>query len=213
MLRPLMAEAGLFDMLIEASSKTVVRVGNYDKKITWLECEYDIYLYHESGISFGPLRRMIQVIASGPQAYASAQSFVEKYFLRSLFKVATGDADADDHPKEELPAKDERQPRDIHADKRKETRRKIDSVEYVGEAIDALKKIKTRAELTAWWKAENPNRNEYFASKEDPLYVELRTTCTEHGDTLQSEDAPKAEAPTEIAKTPAERLTDDKIPY
>jgi hypothetical protein len=213
MIRPLMAEAAIFDMLFEISSKTVSRVGNYEKKSNWLECEFDIYFYHESGVSFGPIRRNIQVIASGPQANASAQSFVEKAILRSLFKIATGDIDPDQHPPVELPTKDDRPPRDIHADKREETRRKIDSVEYVGEAIDALKKIKTRAELTAWWKAENPNRNEYFTSKDDPLYVELRTTCTEHGDTLPSEDAPKAEAPTEPTKTPAEKLTQDSIPY
>jgi hypothetical protein len=33
---------------------------------------------------------------SGPQAYGAAQSYVEKQFLRQVFKIPTGDKDADD---------------------------------------------------------------------------------------------------------------------
>jgi hypothetical protein len=92
-----MHEAGIFVLINEVSSETAAREGtdNYGKtKITsWLSIDYDISLFHESGVVFGPVRRSIQVIASGPQAYASGVSFVEKYFLRSLFKIPTGEKD------------------------------------------------------------------------------------------------------------------------
>jgi len=75
------------------------------KKSAWLLATYDIWLYHISGVSFGPLHRAIQVSATGAQSFASAQSFVEKYFLRNLFKVPTGDVDeVDASDKGDLPS-------------------------------------------------------------------------------------------------------------
>ena len=107
-LGPIMAKHGLLDMALERSITTEIRetVDDYGKakKSAWLIAEYDFWLYHESGASFGPVTRSIQVTASGPQSYAAAQSFVEKYFLRNLFKIATGDVDeVDEAPKEGLP--------------------------------------------------------------------------------------------------------------
>ena len=55
---------------------------------------------------YGPVRRDVTVIAAGPQAYASAESFVTKYFLRSTFKIPTGDKDdADLHENTPIPAR------------------------------------------------------------------------------------------------------------
>ena len=106
---PLLAEAGIFVMVDERKSEVSVResIDNYGKvkNIAWLSLEYDVSIYHASGVKFGPVQRSIQVIASGPQAYASGVSFVEKYFLRSLFKIPTGDQDdVDAHAAEPLPA-------------------------------------------------------------------------------------------------------------
>jgi hypothetical protein len=96
-LGPLMASHGLFDVAIERSSAVDVREVADDKgnikKSAWLAVDVDFWLYHESGSSYGPIPRHIQVQATGAQSYASAQSYVEKYFLRNLFKVPTGDVD------------------------------------------------------------------------------------------------------------------------
>ena len=105
---PLMSEAGIFTVLFEGPMQIVTRESTDDrgntKSSVWLVAQYDVWIYHESGASYGPLARSIQVLASGPQSYASAQSFIEKYFLRSLFKIPTGDDDdADAQRKEPLP--------------------------------------------------------------------------------------------------------------
>jgi hypothetical protein len=94
---PLMAEAGLFLVMNEAASES-------DGK--WLTLTFAIYLYHKSGKAFGPIMRSQGVMANGPQAYAAAQSFAEKYFIRQLFKVPTGEeeADADSQGKAPIPA-------------------------------------------------------------------------------------------------------------
>lgn len=104
---PLMAEAGIFTLPIESSMEIERKETTNDQGQTkasiWLSATYDMYIYHASGASFGPISRSIQVPASGAQSYASAMSFVEKYFLRSLFKIPTGDADADGDDKRDLP--------------------------------------------------------------------------------------------------------------
>jgi ERF superfamily protein len=107
-LGPLMASHGIFDVAIERSCVVETRETVTDrgevKKGAWLIADYDFWLYHESGSSYGPIPRHIQVQASGPQSYASAQSFAEKYFLRNLLKVPTGDVDEiDQSDKQGLP--------------------------------------------------------------------------------------------------------------
>jgi hypothetical protein len=100
---PLMAEAGLFLIGYEVSTEVVVRQGKWGPT-NWLSCVFDFVLYHESGVDFGPITRTIQVVASGPQAYASAQSYLEKYLLRNLFKIATYDPETvEEHGKDGLP--------------------------------------------------------------------------------------------------------------
>lgn len=79
---PLLAEAGLIIVMNESESHS-------DGK--WLHVTFQIYLYHSSGKHYGPISRTQAVMANGPQAYASAQSFVEKYFMRQTFKIPTGE--------------------------------------------------------------------------------------------------------------------------
>jgi hypothetical protein len=96
-LGPLMAQHGLCDVAFERSTTTEVRETSNDKGETkrgiWLTAEYDFVLYHESGVCSPAIPRTITVQATGAQSYASAQSYAEKYFLRNLFKVPTGDVD------------------------------------------------------------------------------------------------------------------------
>jgi hypothetical protein len=89
-----MSEAGIFVVLDETSAIV-------DKGV--LTCVYDIHLVSEEGDMFGPMHRQVTVKVSGPQAYASAQSYAEKYFLRQIFKIPTGEQDADAHEKMMLP--------------------------------------------------------------------------------------------------------------
>lgn len=106
---PLMAEAGLFVLAEEVSSEIERRETIDDrgqvKSSNWLSTNYELTLYHESGVGWGPVRRSMMVAASGPQAYGAGQSYVEKYFLRGLFKVPTSEGDADGHQQEGLPSR------------------------------------------------------------------------------------------------------------
>ena len=93
-LGPIMADAGLFVIVDEVSTSA-------DKG--FLTANYELFLVSEEGDSYGPIHRCVTVKASGPQSYASAQSYAEKYFLRQIFKVPTGEQDADAHEKVTLP--------------------------------------------------------------------------------------------------------------
>lgn len=104
----LMSKHGIFivpfEASVEVSSRSTTDDRGVTKESTWLFAVYDIFVYHKAGVKFGPVRRSIQVPAAGAQSFASAQSFVEKYFLRALFKIPTGEPDSDASAKEFLPA-------------------------------------------------------------------------------------------------------------
>lgn len=112
---PLMAAAGIFSFVDEVESEIVRRESTDERgdlRVTnWLTSKYEITIYTQTGVSWGPIRRAMSVVASGPQAYGGGLSFVEKYFLRGLFKVPTGDGDADAEPQEALPARNRPPPR------------------------------------------------------------------------------------------------------
>lgn len=97
----LMADAGLALLIDETS--TDVRAGEQradrDKPpAPWLFAQYALAFMHESGAMSATLRRSIALPISGPQAFGAAQSYIEKQFLRQVFKVPTGEKDADDTP-------------------------------------------------------------------------------------------------------------------
>lgn len=96
----LMAEAGLALLIDETS--TDVRVGEQrdpgKAPSPWLFAQYTLSFMHESGAMSAGLRRSIALPISGPQAFGAAQSYIEKQFLRQVFKVPTGEKDADDTP-------------------------------------------------------------------------------------------------------------------
>jgi hypothetical protein len=89
---PLLADAGLIVLVDESSIE--VRPGQ--KETPWLFPRYDVWLAHESGVMWGPLRRHLALPMTGPQTFGSAESYVQKRLLRGLFMVPTGDKDADD---------------------------------------------------------------------------------------------------------------------
>jgi len=103
----LMATEGLFLIADETSISTERREVTSDqgqtKTAMWITATYELMLFHESGAEYGPIHRTIMVAATGPQAFGSGLSYVEKYFLRSLFKVPTGEDDAEADSQDGLP--------------------------------------------------------------------------------------------------------------
>lgn len=94
---PLMAEAGIFTLLEQRDWKIEYRENEYNKKVGWLTIDYDVTVCHESGACYGPTKRSVVVLAQGPQAFGSAQSYLDKTFMRSLFKIPTGEREDADH--------------------------------------------------------------------------------------------------------------------
>ncbi len=90
----LMAAAGITLVCDEVSADVA------DK---YLKCHYEIWIYHKSGSSYGPIHRRVMVSANGPQAFGIAASYVQKYFLRDLFQIPTGEKETDLEPDIELP--------------------------------------------------------------------------------------------------------------
>jgi hypothetical protein len=97
---PIMAEAGLALIIDETSSaieisESTERDGKV-KKTPWLFVQYSLSFLHESGAVSAPMRRSLAMPINGPQTYGAAQSYIEKQFLRQVFKIPTGDKDADE---------------------------------------------------------------------------------------------------------------------
>ena len=97
---PLMAEAGLALLIDETEtdvrvSETTDRNGNL-RKTPWLFAQYQLAFMHASGCVSAPMRRSLAMPITGPQSYGAAQSYVEKQFLLQVFKIPTGEKDADE---------------------------------------------------------------------------------------------------------------------
>lgn len=203
----LMADAGIFDVVEEVESTIEIRetVDQYGKtkKSAWLSTKYEIFIYHETGAVYGPLHRQQQVAATGPQSYGASEAFVEKYFLRNLFKVSTGEKDSDDQPQEGLPTETKwsgKAGANARDDEEQAARY------YVTNAKVKFTKIDNVSELREWWEKEKPIMQDLFDGKEDPLYIDLVKAYQAHGASLKKPDA-KADGST-LAKQ-----IDDNIPY
>jgi hypothetical protein len=91
----LMAEAGLALLIDETATEVRAsdKTGN-----PWLFAHYELTFMHESGVLGPSMRRSCALPINGPQTFGAAQSYIEKQFLRQVFKVPTGDRDADETP-------------------------------------------------------------------------------------------------------------------
>jgi hypothetical protein len=97
LLRTLMANAGLV-IFPEEVSTAFQTTGNGDKVRTWLKIRYEFTLIHApSGQEWEhrPQKTAMVDASMGAQAFGAAQSYAEKFYLRSLFKMATGEPDGD----------------------------------------------------------------------------------------------------------------------
>src|SRR5690349_11596980 len=102
---PLLGEHGLVIDVDEAEdgfeyyvlTKTYRNGGSSDQH--WMRARYVFTIAHQSGATWdhNPVRT-VDVLNTGPQAYGSAQSYATKMYLRTLFKIPTGEReDADYH--------------------------------------------------------------------------------------------------------------------
>lgn len=102
MLTHKLAEAGLMIMCLEDTVPEIVRIEKDGKTAQWGKFSFSFVLATEQATWQDPRsRRSLFIQITGPQSFMAAQSFAEKTYLRSLFKLPTGDHDLDGMPQGE----------------------------------------------------------------------------------------------------------------
>lgn len=90
-----MAEAGLVVLPLEEEAE-IVRVEKDGKTSQWAHMVFSFVLAtSEATWTDKRSRRTLYIQVTGPQSFQAAQSYAEKAYLRSLFKIPTGDMDLD----------------------------------------------------------------------------------------------------------------------
>lgn len=93
-----MGEVGLTIISLEDLCE-VKRVEKDGKISQWAQLEFSFVLATaEATWTDKRARRTLYIQITGPQTFQAAQSYAEKAFLRSLFKIPTGDMDLDSMP-------------------------------------------------------------------------------------------------------------------
>jgi len=96
-----LGEVGLVIMALERECETV-RIDRDGKTVQWLRASYQFVLAtDEDTWTDSHLTRSVYTQITGPQSFQAAQSYCEKSFLRSLFKLPSGDMDLDSMPQAE----------------------------------------------------------------------------------------------------------------
>ena len=96
-----MGDVGLTILGLELDHE-IVRVEKEGKTAQWLRASYGFVLATEDATWTHPdAKRSLFIQITGPQSHQAAQSYAEKAFLRSLFKLPTGDMDLDSMPQSE----------------------------------------------------------------------------------------------------------------
>ena len=148
---PIMADEGLFLILDEQSAQTQLRGST-----NWLELEFNVYVCSETGHSYGPVKRTQQVRADSSTAYGSCASYLEKYFLRQLFKIPTGEKgeDLEAQKDEKLPTRIKPEPKEKPTEFDAET-----SAEKRKQFVADLAKINHTTRLIDWSHTTFDDRN------------------------------------------------------
>jgi hypothetical protein len=93
-----MGEVGLVLLSLEDKCE-VKRVEKDGKTSQWAHMEFSFVLATTADTwSDARARRTLYIQVTGPQTFQAAQSYAEKSYLRSLFKLPTGDMDLDSMP-------------------------------------------------------------------------------------------------------------------
>lgn len=112
-----MGDVGLMCLSLEVESE-IKRIEKDGKTSQWLRVVYQFVWATESDTwSDANNRRTLCVQVTGPQTYQAAQSFAEKAYLRSTFKLPSGDMDLDSMPQ----ADSEEEMNDILAPRKKKS--------------------------------------------------------------------------------------------
>jgi len=95
-----MGKAGLILMALEDVAPEIKEYKDKDGKTArWMKVSYGFVLATKDGTWADPRnRRTLFIQITGPQTFQAAQSYAEKSYLRSLFKIPTGDQDLDALP-------------------------------------------------------------------------------------------------------------------
>jgi len=96
MVGPICAANGLVTIIDEDVREFVEKPGKYGPT-QWVSITYQITTWHASGEQLPTVRRHVEVIRNGPQAYGAAQSYVLKQYYRGLLAIPTGDKDDPDY--------------------------------------------------------------------------------------------------------------------
>jgi hypothetical protein len=129
---PMMAEAGIALLIDETDSE--VKEGKSGSP--WLFAHYALAFMHEDGSVSAPMRRSLAMPINGPQTYGAAQSYVEKQFLRQVFKIPTGEKDADDTAQADNDRAAPREERDLNPTLDNQERAALEA-QYSAEGKDA----------------------------------------------------------------------------
>lgn len=101
-----MGQVGLVIMPLEEKCE-IVRIDKTDKDgkphtVQWLNVEYSFVLAtDEDTWADNRSKRTLFIQITGPQTFQAATSYAEKAYLRSLFKIPSGDMDLDSMPEGE----------------------------------------------------------------------------------------------------------------
>ncbi len=113
-LGPILSECKIFSIPNEIDSEVMQLSSTDDRGVSkvsnWLVVNYEMVIYHESGVEFALPPKRIQVVASGPQSYGAWMSYAEKFVWKGLLKIPTGDADVDDMDQRGLPDRRDNRP-------------------------------------------------------------------------------------------------------
>lgn len=97
-----MGEVGLVCLCLEEAAPEITRSEGKDgKSAQWMKMAYSFVLATADATWSDPRsRRTLIIQITGPQTFQAAQSYAEKSYLRSLFKIPTGDVDLDSLPED-----------------------------------------------------------------------------------------------------------------
>lgn len=103
MLTRKMGEAGLMILCLEEREPEIIRLEGKDgKTVQWGKFRFSFVLATQDATWTDPRsKRTLFIQITGAQTFQAAQSYCEKSYLRSLFKIPTGDQDLDALPQAE----------------------------------------------------------------------------------------------------------------
>lgn len=94
-----MGEVGLICLAMEDRDVEIIRVEKDGKTSQWAKFVFVFVLATKDSTWTDPKnRRTLYIQVTGPQTFQAANSYAEKSYLKSLFKLPTGDMDLDSMP-------------------------------------------------------------------------------------------------------------------